>query len=178
MKSYEELISYLTEHVISDEDPPKWKEMDFDAKPELSTESNRFKIHVRPSGDTGVISIHHPKTGKHIGTISYNRAGKTAARITEMVKNPENKDSKMMNEAITHLHDKHGYSFFSSTTMTTHGHRVWEDLSKTHKIALYDKRKDPKKRLLSKDVIPSKKYQENCAPHEAGKEYLLHKFEK
>jgi hypothetical protein len=177
-KPYSQLVSQLQEHYASsDEEAPVFKKLDQKTKPDLETKSDRFGLRVHHNGDTGLITIHHKDTGEHIGTISFNRAGKTAARITEMAKSPESDHPKMMHEAITHLHEKHGYSFFSSTTMTTAGHKVWEQLAKTHKIALYDKNKEPKKRVISKDVTPSSKYQEKN-PTKASKEYLLHKWNK
>jgi hypothetical protein len=139
MKYYQinlKLTPYLSEHThVPTEHAPIFhqiapKTLDT-MKPSLSTRSTRYAIHVRPNGNTGVITIHHPSTGEHIGSLSYNRTQKTGHILSDMTKKKGNTDHAMMPEVITHLHDHHNMNFFSSTSLTDAGRKVWEGMAGT-----------------------------------------------
>lgn len=142
---------------------------------DLETNSPRFHIKVnKKENESRFISIHDPKTNEHIGSISCDVARGNVLRTHEMTRDLTKDHPGMIPEVIRHLHDKHGYNFYSSSTMTDGGHKVWEDLAKTHQIHASNERNGG--RRVEKNVKPGKKYAgKTINSNQANTEYLLYR---
>jgi hypothetical protein len=180
MKTYSEIKIFL-EHILSGKDEvSKFKHLSDDAlksRPSSNLmQSDRYHIHDRPNGDTGMITVHHPKTGNHIASIHYNKVGGKFLRMTEMTKDPDNKDGRVAHEVISHMHDAHGYKFLSSNTLTEAGRRVWEHLAETHSVhAVRHDRSRKKLVAVSKNLPPKslKKYESKIGGKHEDTEFYL-----
>lgn len=163
---------------ISMENAPSFKpysDKELDDRPSsLKTKTSRFNLNIRPRDDTGVITIHHPDTGEHLGSIYYNKVGDNGHRITEIVKKPNDEYPKMMHEVISHLADNHGRKFISSTSMTDAGESVWRGLAPTHNVTAVTRRMG-KPKAVQRNIAPTdvKKHRENVRADKAHKEFWL-----
>ena len=176
MKSFSEIQKTLFEYVnVPQKDAPKFVELPTNKMtPSSAYSSYRFNIHKHENGDTGLFAIHDKETGKHVGTIHYNRIHKNGHVLTDIAKSPDSKHSKMMSEVIAHLHDACGHKMFSSTTLSAAGLAVWKHLAATHNVAAVDD-STGKMKAIAHGLAPNQlvNHLERKSPDKSSKQFWL-----
>jgi len=179
MKPYSTIKQTLLEYAaVAKKDAPVFQELPTDKmSPDAEYNSYRFNIKKHQNGNTGMFTIHDKESGKHVGTISYNKRPTKSNNehiLAEITKSPECKHQKMMSEVIAHLHDNAGHKMFSSTTLSGAGLSVWRHLAATHNVHAVDD-SSGKMKAIAKNLKPEdlEKHAERKPADKASKQFYL-----